>query len=203
MLITNYQTLLWTFLQRVKFYILFFFFIIQKYLNNSDDFAYFFIYIRMQCGYEKFTIFFSLLHVYRCCWNVKRTDKLLLQYISSMIMVSIFTAVYSSFSGREKNLCLLPLHGRDYTIDKCSKPASTIWKSILVCQKTKKLLFQWSILQGKRLIFLPKKKNRSAFFLVGSLFLNYLIFNLIDSMTFNRSWIYDFYMILELWWLFD
>lgn len=122
-------------------------------------------FFRMQCGYEKFTIFFSILHVYRCCWNVKRTDKLLLQYISSMIMVSIFTAVYSSFRGREKNLCLLPLHGRDYTIDKCSKPASTKWKSILVCQKNKKITLSMKYPAGQTFDFFTKeKKSVSIFF---------------------------------------
>lgn len=113
---------------------------------------------------KKFTIFFSLLHVYRCCWNVKRTDKLLLQYISSMIMVSIFTAVYSSFRGREKNLCLQPLHGRDYTIDKCSK--HSVYQMKIDFSVSKKITLSMKYPAGQTFDFFStrKKKSVSTFF---------------------------------------
>lgn len=103
-----------------------------------------------------------------------------------MIMVSIFTAVYSSFRGREKNLCLQPLHGRDSTIDKCSK--HSVYRMKIDFSVSKKITLSMKYPAGQTFDFFNKeKKIGQYFFLVGSLFLNYLIFNLIDSMTFNRS----------------
>lgn len=79
-----------------------------------------------------------------------------------MIMVSIFTAVYSSFRGREKNLCLQPLHGRDYTIDKCSK--HSVYRMKIDFSVSKKITLSMKYPAGQTFDFLTREKNRSVLF---------------------------------------
>lgn len=144
--------------------ILFFFIFckIQKYLNKSDDFAYFLYQnaVRLRKNSQYFFLF-CMFTAAAEMWN----EPINCYYNTSRRWLWFpFSLQYIHHSEGERKICAYsPFMDVTLQLINAVNTASTKWKSILVCQK--KLLFQWSILQGKRLIFLTrKKKSVSPFF---------------------------------------